>query len=275
MSLRGFDLCRAAMSVVGVTAPEQSVLTALAIMSNDDGQCWPAINGPAGITGKTKLSERTVQRAVQALKDAGHISWVDKPGRGRVYIVHPRQSDTPSEGTPATVTPRQPDTRHSDTPVTLTPTPVTVAPNQPISTIPQKASLSSARASAKIIPFRLPDDWKPTRFAEGTVAREIIDRRGQEWARAALESFRAWAANAKDKDGIGRKINWQAAWVKWVIEQDKQDGRTNSMAGLGKPANRSSGNGLIDAIRESRANREAVPWDTGDTGAMQSFAGMG
>jgi hypothetical protein len=146
--LTGFALCRASMSVVGITAPEQSVLTALAIMSNDDAQCWPAINGAAGLTGKTKLSERTVQRAVQALKDAGHINWVDKPGRGRVYIVHPRQSDTPSEATPVTVAPRQSDTRHSDTPVTQALTPVTVAPNQPVSTIVQKATPSSQRAKS-------------------------------------------------------------------------------------------------------------------------------
>jgi hypothetical protein len=248
--MKGFALCRASMSVVGITAPEQSVLTALAIMSNDDAQCWPAINGAAGLTGKTKLSERTVQRAVQALKDAGHINWVDKPGRGRVYIVHPRQSDTPSEATPATESPRQSDTRHSDTPVTQALTPVTVAPNQPVSTIVQKATPSSARASAKIIPFRLPDDWKPARFTEGTVAREIIDRRGQEWARAALESFRAWAANAKDKDGIGRKTNWQQAWVKWVIEQDKQDGRSIGISMAGTRGASASGHGTtVDAAQ--------------------------
>jgi hypothetical protein len=276
--MRGFDLCRAAMSVVNVTAPEQSVLTALAIMSNDDAQCWPAINGAAGLTGKTKLSERTVQRAVQALKDAGHINWVDKPGRGRVYVVHPRQSDTPNEATPATETPRQPDTRHSDTPVTLTPTPVTVAPNQPVSTIPQKATPSSRvrTTTAKVLHFRLPDDWKPSRFADGTVAREIIDRRGQEWARAALESFRAWAANADDKNGAGRKLDWQAAWVKWVIEQDKRDGRsaTNGMAGNRQPSGR-TGDGFINAIRESRANREAVPWDADDPGRVPRLASMG
>jgi len=73
--LTGFDLCRAAMNVEGISAPEQSVLNVLAIMANDEARCWPGINGPTGLTGKTKLSERSVQRAVQALKDAGHINW--------------------------------------------------------------------------------------------------------------------------------------------------------------------------------------------------------
>jgi hypothetical protein len=229
------------MAVEGISAPEQSVLTVLAIMSNDDAQCWPGINGAAGITGKTKLSERTVQRSLQGLKDAGHINWVDKPGRGRVYVVHPRHSGTPEEVAPATVAPRQPDTRQSGTPVTVTPTPATVAPKQPITTITSTEATppSRSRARASASPStRMPVDWKPERFAQDTVARAVIDRRGVDWARAALESFRAWAANAEDRDGRGRKRDWQQAWAQWVIRQDKDDGQRN-----GRSAERMAGNG--------------------------------
>ena len=159
MSRSGFDLCRAAMAVDGTTAPEQSVLLVLAIMANDDRQCWPGINGANGLTGKTKLSERTVQRAVQGLKDAGHISWIDKPGRGRVYVVHPRQSDTPTEATPAAVTPRHSDTRQRDTPVTVAPTPVTVTPKQPRTTTTSTDASHPKRSRALKHPaFVLPDD---------------------------------------------------------------------------------------------------------------------
>lgn len=94
---------------------------------------------------------------------------------------------------------------------------------------PEASPPTKARAGKlKAAHVRLPDDWKPIRFADATVAREVIDRRGIEWGRAALESFRNWAANADDKAGIGRKLNWQAAWANWVIEQDRRDGRNGS-----------------------------------------------
>lgn len=273
MSLRGFDLCRAAMSVVGVTAPEQSVLTALAIMSNDDAQCWPAINGAAGLTGKTKLSERTVQRAVQALKDAGHINWVDKPGRGRVYIVHPRQCDTPNEATPVTETPRQPDTRHSDTPVTLTPTPVTVAPNQPISTnTSTKASPSPRRrASAFVLPDDIPaDEWRDFEEMRQSI-RKPMTNAARHQAVTRLRKLAAAGWPPGDVLNHSTLNNYQGLFP----PKDDGNGRTNGMARSGKPGNHSSGNGLIDAIRESRANREAVPWDAVDSRGMQIVAGLG
>jgi hypothetical protein len=166
--LTGFDLCRAAMAVEGITAPEQSVLTTLAITANDDAQCWPGI---AWLVARTKLSERTVQRSLQGLKEAGHINWVDKPGRGRVYVVHPRQGGTAVEPTPATVAPRQPDTRQSDTPATVTPTPATVAPKQPRTTIPQKTSSSSAERAPTSDPFPKPE------WADGQVWRDFLANR--------------------------------------------------------------------------------------------------
>lgn len=120
----------------------------------------------------------------------------------------------------------------------------------------QKATPSSPRAQVK--PFRLPDDWKPTRFADDTVARDVINRRGREWGRAALESFRNWAANAEDKDGKGRKVDWQRAWGNWVIEQDTRNGRqTNGMGGnRGQSA---SGRGTtVDAAQGWLAGRRVA-----------------
>lgn len=194
MTLTGFDLCRAAMAVTGITAPEQSVLLTLAVMANADAQCWPGINGAAGLTGKTKLSERTVQRAVQGLKDAGHINWVDTPGRGRTYVVHPRHSDTPKEATPASVTPRQPDTRQSDTPVTVTPTPVTVTPKQPVSTITSPVASQPTRSRARKAPAFLPPsdipeaEWEA--FEEMRVAiRKPLSPKGRDLAIARLRKL--------------------------------------------------------------------------------------
>jgi hypothetical protein len=252
--LTGFDLCRAALSVTDITAPEQSVLMVLAIMANDQAQCWPAINGAAGLTGKTKLSERAVQRAIQRLKDLGHLTRKQQR-HGCVYTVHPL--------TPATQTP-VPETGDTLTPVRETPVTQAargdcVAPKQPrtTNTSPEASPPTKSRARKAAPAIRLPADWKPARCTEGTVAREVIDRRGQEWARVALESFRAWAANAEDKDGRGRKRDWQAAWGNWIIEQDKRDGRRTERVD-GKPDLRGSRpDPALDLLRAARAAEEA------------------
>lgn len=69
------------------------VLLALADRADDaEGKCWPGVKW---IMGRTSTSRRTVQRALEDLKDAGHISWEDVIGKGRNYTVHPCQSDTP------------------------------------------------------------------------------------------------------------------------------------------------------------------------------------
>jgi hypothetical protein len=131
----GFDLCRAAVAVTGISAPEQSVLMVLAIMANEHAQCWPAINGATGLTGKTKLKERTVQNATKALEAAGHITRVERPGRGMLYTVHPRTSCTPAGHAPP----------QEVRPAGGAPTPAGGAPKQPRTTTPSKASPSSER----------------------------------------------------------------------------------------------------------------------------------
>lgn len=97
---------------------------------------------------------------------------------------------------------------------------------------------------------RLPADWRPSRFADESMAREIVDRRGRDWARAALESFRLWAANADDKNGIGRKIDWQAAWTSWIIRQDKQDGNRNEVR-RDRGSDARPGDGFAAALRHA------------------------
>lgn len=144
----GFDLCRAALAVTGISAPEQSVLTVLAIMANDQAQCWPAINGGAGLTGKTKLSERAVQNATKALEAAGHITRISRPGRGVIYTVHPRTSCTPAQDAPP----------QEVRPAEDAPTPAPPAPKQPRTTTSPKASPSPKRARATAVAFVPPSD---------------------------------------------------------------------------------------------------------------------
>lgn len=58
--------------------------------------------------------------------------------------------------------------------------------------------------------------------------------------------------------------------------KDEGNGRsaTNGMAGTRQPSGR-TGDGFINAIRESRANREAVPWDADDPSRMPRLASLG
>ncbi|GAA3271430.1 hypothetical protein GCM10020258_46430 [Sphingomonas yabuuchiae] len=102
--LTGFDLCRAAVAVEAISAPEQSVLMVLAIMADKQAQCWPSI---AGLVSRTKLSERSVQNAVKALAEAGHLTRKERPGHGVVYTVHPRTVCAPTRCTPAGDAPRR------------------------------------------------------------------------------------------------------------------------------------------------------------------------
>lgn len=140
----------------------------------------------------------------------------------------------------------------------------------PNPTSPVASQPSRARKPKSEQPQRLPVGWKPERFAECSAAREVVDRRGQPWAKIQLENFRAWAANADDKPGKGRKLDWQSAFAKWINEQDRQEPRNGTIQRNGSPANAGSTDGLTGAIREARALRAAH-----NDGGMFSVAGVG
>jgi hypothetical protein len=81
---------------VELTPTEQLVAQRLAWHADDEaGKCWPGI---ATLCAKTGLSERGVQKAIQSLKAAGHITREEARGLGVVYFVHPRTACTPAEG---------------------------------------------------------------------------------------------------------------------------------------------------------------------------------
>ncbi len=67
---------------------------------------------------------------------------------------------------------------------------------------------------------QLPDDWAPARLDRGTVSGQIVQTRGADWCQRTLESFSGhWR-------GTGTPMkDWQQTWAKWVIEQDRRDGR--------------------------------------------------
>lgn len=113
-------------------------------------------------------------------------------------------------------------------------------PPKEINPIPRT---DSARAREAI---RLPAEWRPAKCNDGTIARQIIDHRGQDWAKRALESFQNhWhAANGPN----ARKRDWQAAWGNWVIEQDRRDGNNGQRNGNHRNGQSATGFGpTIDA----------------------------
>lgn len=201
------------------SAAEKLVALAYADRHNEETGCaYPSL---AWLCEFSSLNRKTVIAAVMRLEAAGFLTDTgERRGETRqikVYRLHletvPKSEPSQKRNSTEKVA-KQSQKRDTDTVRTSS---------------SKKASPSQKSARApKATPFRMPEDWKPTRFADGTVAREVIDRRGIEWGRAALESFRSWAANADDTDGVGRKLNWQAAWIKWVIEQDKRDGRQSA-----------------------------------------------
>jgi hypothetical protein len=105
---------------------QKLVLVAMADNANDEGECWPSV---PYLARKTGAGTRTVQRAIIALDENGHLTRIEEPGKVCHYRIHPRQSDTPqgekrgrqddtpppsdSRSTPVTATgdPRQSDGR--------------------------------------------------------------------------------------------------------------------------------------------------------------------
>jgi len=117
---------------------EKIVLLALADNANDEGGCWPSI---ATIAKKCSKGERTVQCAIKALCDKGHLSRIEKLGKGVTYTVHPRSGCTPAKSAP----------RNPRTPAAAAPTPAAAAPK------PSMNHTSEAKASS-VTRFELPDD---------------------------------------------------------------------------------------------------------------------
>ena len=121
---------------------ELSVLVSLADQANEKAICWPSVGH---ICRRTRLSERTVQRALRSLEDDGHISLAGAIGGGvhrqtPNYRIHPQLAsatgapDAPVHDTQLSTTgaPDAPPGCHHDTPgvseshpggVTMTPKP--------------------------------------------------------------------------------------------------------------------------------------------------------
>ncbi len=219
--LNGFDLCRAAVAVEGISAPEQSVLMVLAIMADKQAQCWPSV---AMLVAKTKLSERAVQNAVKALAYAGHLTRTERPGRGVIYTLHPRINCTPAQDAPVQ------DVR----PAGDAPTPAPPAPNQPRTTKPKK---ERERGS------RVPMNFAPTP-ASGSITETVMG----EWPPGTLAAQVEHFIDHHTTHGT-LSLDWQASWRTWVKNWKRFNGqRANHHQRCGTGNHRSTE--MADAYRD-------------------------
>jgi hypothetical protein len=69
---------------------------------------------------------------------------------------------------------------------------------------------------------RIPDDWTAEPFHSDTVAYAIAKAMDPDRLKWEAERFQAyWSAKGGKK---ARKMNWQAAWVQWILNTRRYDG---------------------------------------------------
>lgn len=80
-----------------IPSTEKMVLLCLCDFSNDSGVCWPSV---PTIAKKCSKGDRTVQAAIQWLRDNGYCSWDETPGKPHRFTLNPRKICTPAETAP-------------------------------------------------------------------------------------------------------------------------------------------------------------------------------
>jgi hypothetical protein len=180
---------------------DKMVLLALADCANDEGIGWPPIGGEKGLTSKTSLSERAVQKSIQSLCAAGHLTRVEKLGKGVLYTVHPRTTCAP--------TPAQDAPPHDVRPAPRAPTPAPRAPKPSITSNTSEAKASSVKRAR-----RIPEDWSPADLT-GVSAKIVAGWPPGKFDRE-IEGFR----NHHTAKGT-KMLDWNAAWRTWIGNTEK------------------------------------------------------
>jgi hypothetical protein len=213
----GFDLIRDAYDVAGLDEHERAVLVRLAFMANE-GKAWPSI---AHLVEKLGKSERTVQRAIRRLVDAGHITQRQRRHDTAIYTVHPVLADPK----PVSVT------GVSATPVDLTP--VTNAPKtRPTDTLIAKNNQSSPKTSSSS-KNRAPEKTPfPSEFCPVMGLRTAAVVAG--WPPGDLDDQLDRFAAYHRKEGT-LSADWQASWTHWVSNSKKWDKTNEQSRSIGRP----------------------------------------
>lgn len=93
---------------------------------------------------------------------------------------------------------------------------------------------------------RLPANWEPRALPAPVQAK--VDQWPPGMLGDELAGFRRWAANAEDKNGKGRKLDWDQAWRNWIGRRDNE--RQSRSHGMGR---NQSNDGLSSTARAAIA----------------------
>lgn len=212
-------------------------LLALADNTNDVGVCWVRVSTLAA---KTKTTERTVQRNLIALRDAGLLEVIERRLKGsgnrcNLYLLplpgidQKAQQDFIGEMTTGTLAKAKGDTSVTQGGVTpMSPrgdTHVTrihknetslkgLNPTGADAPIAQEPKASKPKGDGKTL---LPDDWT---VPEKTRQKLITDGITEAKIDAQQELFKIYWSERTDSEG--RKASWSMAFINWMKRADKE-----------------------------------------------------
>lgn len=177
---------------------EKIVLLALADCANDEGHCWPSM---ATLARKCSKSDRTVQTAIKALVDAGHLTRREVLGKGCNYTVHPRSGFTPEAASP----PKQ---------VRDTPEVASGKPSKNHQVEEAKASPTS-RVKPKTL---IPEDWEAPAVADLPPQARAC---AEQWTSASYathaEAFKCFWLSERRMKG-----DWNRTWANRIVALHSQ-----------------------------------------------------
>ena len=193
---------------------EKMVLLCLCDHANDDGECWPSV---ARMARKCSVSQRTVQRAIQSLKDKSILDWHDVPGRSHKFTIDPRRIVTPDTVSPLTMTTKPPTQCH--------PTPDTVSP-KPSITIKEPSKCNRVMKPEGVTD-EVWADWK--RVRKTPITATVLKRIETEAAKIG------WTLAEAITEAAGS--SWQGFKADWV-SASKGQARGASLAEIGDEVRR-------------------------------------
>ena len=178
---------------------EKIVLLALADCANDEGHCWPSM---ATLARKCSKSDRTVQAAIKALVEAGHLTRSEVPGKGCNYTVHPRKDCTPEDASPPK-------------PVRKTPEAASDKPSKNHHYEEEANASPSSRAKPKTL---MSEDWEVPAVSELPPKARAC---AEQWTRASYEThgeaFKCFWRSERRMKG-----DWRGTWANRVIALHSQ-----------------------------------------------------
>jgi hypothetical protein len=234
---------------------ERFVLIALADFANDEGECWPSIDG---IARKVCMTARGVQKVLRQLEADGWVSTLVGGGRNhcnsyRINLQNPepRSSfegvETPNHVHPE---PRSPRTSTQER-VNLEAERVNLdagkgEPRSPEpSREPSRTVKGTVRERARDSKLPIPADWKPP-------PESLADAEERGFTRQDLENEAHQFCNHHRAHGSIR-ADWNAAWEKWLVDARKFQ-RSRGVAGSAQAGGGRRGASLAIIAARRRAS---------------------